>query len=122
MPQEQHTLPLEALVAGLVERGLPTRMLGASVPAEALHAAVRRSGPAVVVLWSHCRSTADAALAGRVAETGFGPRGARTAPLVLLAGPGWPAHRTPPPAVRPSGLREALYAISRLYRHSATRP
>ncbi|CAL9334310.1 hypothetical protein SUDANB120_00135 [Streptomyces sp. enrichment culture] len=116
MPQEQHTLPLEVLVAGLAERALPTRMLGASVPAEALVAAVRRSGPAAVVLWSQSRCTADAVLARRVVQSGFGLKGARTAPLVLLAGPGWPTHRLPRTALHPSGLREALHALSGLYR------
>ncbi|MEU8526038.1 MULTISPECIES: MerR family transcriptional regulator [Streptomyces] len=122
VPAEQHTLPLEALTAGLAEQGLPTRMFGAAVPAEALDAAVRRSGPAAVALWSQARSTADHALARHVAGTAFGVRGARTAPLVLLAGPGWlgraPAHGM----IRPSGLREALDAIGRLYGRPAGHP
>ncbi|PVC68623.1 MerR family transcriptional regulator [Streptomyces sp. CS081A] len=113
VPGEQHTLPLEALAAGLSERGLPTRMFGAAVPAEALDAAVRRMGPAAVVLWSQARSTANHALARHVAGSSFGVKGARTRPLVLLAGPGW-AGRTPEPGtLRPGGLREALDALSR---------
>ncbi|GGY08625.1 MerR family transcriptional regulator [Streptomyces tanashiensis] len=116
VPSEAHTLPLEALAAGLAERGLPVRMFGGAVPAEALDAAVRRSGPAVVVLWSQARSTASHALARHVAGTSFGLRGARTTPLVLLAGPGWAG---PPPGdglLRPGGLREALDVISTVYR------
>ncbi len=77
---------LEALAAGLSERGLPTRMFGAAVPAEALDAAVRRMGPAAVVLWSQARSTANHALARHVAGSSFGVKGARTRPLML-----WPA-------------------------------
>ncbi|MEU3606297.1 MerR family transcriptional regulator [Streptomyces sp. NPDC035033] len=115
VPAEQHTLPLEALAAGLAERGLPARMFGAAVPAEALDAAVRRSGPAAVVLWSQARSTADHALARHVAGTAFGVRGARTAPLVLLAGPGWRGRPPGPGTARPAGLREALDVVSRLY-------
>ncbi|WP_369141835.1 MerR family transcriptional regulator [Streptomyces sp. R44] len=114
-PAESHTLPLEALAAGLAERGFPIRMFGGAVPAEALDAAVRRSGPAVVVLWSQARSTASHALARHVAGTSFGLRGARTTPLVLLAGPGWAG---PPPGeglLRPGGLREALEVISTVY-------
>ncbi|MFF6832406.1 MULTISPECIES: MerR family transcriptional regulator [unclassified Streptomyces] len=112
VPGEQHTLPLEALAAGLSERGLPTRMFGAAVPAEALDAAVRRMGPAAVVLWSQARSTAHHALARHVAGSSFGVKGARTRPLMLLAGPGW-AGRTPGPGtLRPGGLREALDALS----------
>ncbi|MFD8204860.1 MerR family transcriptional regulator [Streptomyces sp. NPDC059695] len=116
VPAESHTLPLEALAAGLAEQGLPFRMFGGAVPAEALDAAVRRSGPAVVVLWSQARSTASHALARHVAGLSFGLRGARTAPLVLLAGPGWAG---PPPGdglLRPGGLREALTVISSVYR------
>ncbi|WP_225802412.1 MerR family transcriptional regulator [Streptomyces sp. NK15101] len=115
VPAEQHTLSLEALTAGLAERGLPTRMFGAAVPAEALDAAVRRSGPAAVALWSQARSTADHALARHVAATAFGVRGARTAPLVLLAGPGWLGRTPAPGTVRPAGLREAIGVVSRLY-------
>ncbi|MFE6836773.1 B12-binding domain-containing protein, partial [Streptomyces sp. NPDC057705] len=115
VPAEQHTLPLEALAAGLGERGLPARMFGAAVPAEALDAAVRRTGPAAVVLWSQARSTADHALARYVAASAFGVKGARTHPVMLLAGPGWAGRAPGPGALRPGGLREALDLISRLY-------
>ncbi|MFB7861330.1 MerR family transcriptional regulator [Streptomyces sp. NPDC056069] len=119
VPAEQHTLPLEALAAGLAEQGLPTRMFGAAVPAEALDAAVRRLGPAAVALWSQARSTANHALARHVAGTAFGVRGARTAPLVLLAGPGWLGGRPGPGMVRPTGLREAIDVIARRYENRA---
>ncbi|MEU0232284.1 MULTISPECIES: MerR family transcriptional regulator [unclassified Streptomyces] len=112
VPGEQHTLPLEALAAGLSERGLPTRMFGAAVPAEALDAAVRRMGPAAVVLWSQARSTANHALARHVAGSSFGVKGARTRPLILLAGPGWAGRDPEPGMLRPGGLREALDALS----------
>lgn len=115
LPGEQHTLPLEALTAGLAERGLPARMFGAAVPAEALRAAVGRSGPMAVVLWSQSRSTADSVLARVVASTAFGLKGARTTPLVLLAGPGWSVRSVTAGMVRPRGLREALDVISTLY-------
>ncbi|MGW6564799.1 MerR family transcriptional regulator [Streptomyces sp. NPDC054975] len=115
VPTEFHTLPLEALAAGLAERGLPTRMFGGAVPAEALNAAVLRCGPAAVVLWSQARSTAAHALARHVAETTFGIRGARRTPLVLLAGPGWAGRSLGAGLSRPNGLREALDVISRLY-------
>ncbi|MFF5638068.1 MerR family transcriptional regulator [Streptomyces sp. NPDC012825] len=112
VPGEQHTLPLEALAAGLSERGLPTRMFGAAVPAEALDAAVRRMGPAAVVLWSQARSTANHALARHVAGSSFGVKGARTRPLLLLAGPGWAGRGPGQGMLRPGGLREALDALS----------
>ncbi|MFF5920965.1 MerR family transcriptional regulator [Streptomyces flavochromogenes] len=108
VPHEQHTLPLEALAAGLAELGVPTLMFGAAVPPEALDQAVRRTGPAAVALWAQARSTADHPLARHVADTSWGVRGARSRTAVLLAGPGW-AGRTPGPGMlRPTGLREAL--------------
>ncbi|MFB6528813.1 MerR family transcriptional regulator [Streptomyces sp. NPDC056399] len=115
VPGERHTLSLEALAAGLTERGQLVRMFGADVPAETLDAAVRRIGPAAVVLWAQTAVTADASLAGRIADTAFGVRGARTAPHVLLAGPGWLGQPIAPGAsTGPPGLKEALDVVCRL--------
>ncbi|MET9677472.1 MerR family transcriptional regulator [Streptomyces sp. NPDC006482] len=114
VPAELHTLPLEALAAGLSELGLPARMFGGAVPAEALDAAVRRTGPSAVVLWSQARSTAHHALARHVAEISFGVRGARTHPRVVLAGPGWAGRAVRAGMWRPGGLREALDLLARL--------
>ncbi|MER7955851.1 MerR family transcriptional regulator [Streptomyces sp. NPDC096030] len=121
VPAEQHTLPLEALAAGLAEQGPPTRMFGAAVPAEALDAAVRRSGPLAVALWSQARSTADHSLARHIARTAFGVRGARVAPLILLLGPGWRGRALPEGMIRPNGLREAVDLICHLYDRQAGR-
>ncbi|MFF4019966.1 MerR family transcriptional regulator [Streptomyces sp. NPDC001843] len=107
VPGEEHTLPLEALNAGLGELGLATRMFGAAVPAPALAAAVRRLGPAAVVLWAQARSTASPPLARDVAAMEWGVKGARRRPLVVLGGPGWAGRRTRG-MPRPAGLREAL--------------
>ncbi|WP_438319304.1 MerR family transcriptional regulator [Streptomyces sp. HUAS TT3] len=112
VPGEQHTLPIEALTAALGERGVPTRMFGAAVPAEALHDAVRRTGPRAVVLWAQSRTTADRALARSVAGIEWGLRGARTHSALLLAGPGWDAGPAVPHAGRLLGLRSALELIA----------
>lgn len=108
MPGEQHTLPIEALSAALAERGVPTLVLGGSVPAEALFAAMQRVGPGAVVLWSQSRSTAGMPLARHIAASRWGVRGARTHSRVLVAGPGW--GRAPHGAglLRPRGLSDAL--------------
>ncbi|MFH9981681.1 MerR family transcriptional regulator [Streptomyces sp. NPDC017179] len=113
VPGEQHSLPLEALNAALGERGVPTRMLGAAVPVEALLACVRRTGPTAVVLWSQARSTASVPLARRIAALEWGAPGARGRPAVLPAGPGWErrACRDFPGCV---GLRDAVGTLSRL--------
>ncbi|GAB7188335.1 HTH DNA binding domain MerR superfamily protein [Kitasatospora sp. Ki12] len=116
MPTELHSLPLEAVAAGLAERGLPFRMFGAALPTEALLEAVRRTGPPAVLLWSQVARTADRALAHRVARTTWGPHGARTGPVVLAAGPGWAGPRRPPGTLRPRDLATALDQLERLLR------
>ncbi|MFD0265692.1 MerR family transcriptional regulator [Streptomyces sp. NPDC127106] len=112
VPGEQHTLPIEALSAALGERGVPTRMFGAALPSEALHDAVRRTGPRAVVLWAQSRTTADRALARSVAGIGWGLRGARAHSELLLAGPGWGAGAAVPHTGRLLGLRSALELIA----------
>lgn len=119
LPDEQHTLPLEALEAALRVRGASVRILGGAVPTEALTAAVRRTGPEAVVLWSQTRSTASLPLAHHVAGTHWGMRGARRSPVVLLAGPGW-GHRAPARGLlRPRGLGEALTMLARVRKPTA---
>src|SRR5690606_7924564 len=46
-PQDQHSLPLEALAAALAERGVASRVLGARVPTAALREAASRTAPTV---------------------------------------------------------------------------
>ncbi|MGW8888111.1 MerR family transcriptional regulator [Streptomyces sp. NPDC055749] len=110
VPGENHTLPLEVLAAVLAERGLPVRMFGAALPAEALVEAVRRTGPAAVGLWAQSRTTASRPLAHHVATMEWGVRGARRHPVVLTLGPGW-AGKTVPGLLRPTGLAEAITAL-----------
>ncbi|MER7455453.1 MerR family transcriptional regulator [Micromonospora sp. NPDC126480] len=100
--EEQHSLPLEALGAALAEVGIAYRMLGARVPARALLAAVNRTGPAAVVIWSHSRHTADPAQLTTLLK-------ARRRPLlVLAAGPGWRGDALPAGVGRPADLAEAV--------------
>ncbi|NJQ08123.1 cobalamin B12-binding domain-containing protein [Streptomyces lonarensis] len=108
---EHHTLPIEALAAALGQRGVPTRVFGAAMPAEALVGAVRRLGPAGVVLWAQARETADRALVTHLLGVGWGQRGARIRPAVHLAGPGW-AGVGIPGATRLTGLRSAVEALA----------
>ncbi len=79
---ELHVLPLWALAAGLAERHVEARMLGARTPACALSEAMRRIGPGGVLLWSQLPETADTAQLATLPDM-------RPEPLVLLAGPGW---------------------------------
>ncbi|MFC0527436.1 MerR family transcriptional regulator [Phytohabitans kaempferiae] len=96
--EEQHSLPVEALAAALAEQGHRSLLLGARVPPPALAAVVGRLGPTVVVLWSHAPVTAHLDQLG----------GLRATPLVVAAGPGWPAEGLPPAVARPASLAEAL--------------
>ncbi|MER6297952.1 MerR family transcriptional regulator [Kitasatospora sp. NPDC001539] len=116
MPAELHSLALEAVAAGLAERGLPFRMFGPALPPDALLEAVRRTGPPAVLLWSQAARTADRALAGCVARVEWGPPGARARPVVLAAGPGWSGPRRPPGALRPRDLATALDQLAALLR------
>lgn len=112
-PGETHTLALEALAATLAHQGLPVRMFGAAVPAGALEDAVRRTGPASVVLWAQSRKTASPALVARLDAVEWGVRGARRRPVVCVAGPGW-AGRQPPGARHLSGLADAVGTLATL--------
>ncbi|MEU4131319.1 MerR family transcriptional regulator [Streptomyces wuyuanensis] len=114
VPGEQHSLPVEALAAALGERGLPARMFGPALPAAALHDAVRRLGPAAVVLWAQSRSTADRSLVQKVSGIHWGVKGARKRTSVLIAGPGW-AGGAYPGALRLHGLGSAVDVVEALF-------
>jgi MerR family transcriptional regulator, light-induced transcriptional regulator len=102
--EEQHTLPLEALAAALAEAGVPSRLLGARVPPDALAEAIARTGPAVVVLWSQTPATADLTQLTRVAAS------ARPPLLTAAAGPGWQAPM-PPGVAQLTDLPEAVKTV-----------
>lgn len=113
VPGETHTLALEALAATLAHRGRPVRMFGAAVPVAALEDAVRRTGPAAVVLWAQSRRTASPALVARLDAIEWGVRGARRSPVVCVAGPGW-IGRQAPGARHLSGLTDAVDTLAAL--------
>jgi MerR family transcriptional regulator, light-induced transcriptional regulator len=85
---EQHSLPLHALAAALAERGIDSRVLGPDLPYFALAAAVRRTGPGVVFLWSQVPATGDPA---RLPD--LFPR--RPGVRLILGGRGWNRDRIP---------------------------
>ena len=87
-PDEQHALPLHALGAGLAERGIAVRTLGPAMPAAALEAAVRRTGPAALFVWSQVRGSADVRVLETLPVT-------RPATVVLVGGPGWVPEQLP---------------------------
>ena len=89
MPAELHVVPLSVLAALLAERGVSCRSLGAALPADGLAAAVRRTAPAAVVLWSQLPSTADPAVVAGLPVT-------RPRYRTFVAGPGWAGTALPP--------------------------
>jgi DNA-binding transcriptional MerR regulator len=89
MPTELHVVPLAVLAALLAERGVACRSLGASLPGDALAAAVRRTAPAAVVLWSQLPSTADVSVVTELPVT-------RPRYRTFVAGPGWDGAALPP--------------------------
>jgi transposase-like protein len=88
MPTELHVVPLAVLAALLAERGVGCRSLGAALPADALAAAVRRTAPAAVVLWSQLPSTADLGVVIGLPVT-------RPRCRTFVAGPGWDGAALP---------------------------
>ncbi|MDI2125064.1 MerR family transcriptional regulator [Yinghuangia seranimata] len=101
---ELHTLALEALAAALAERGLPVRMFGAGLPRAALVQAVRRTGPAAVVLWSQTAPTCDLQALAMLRDA---PR-----TTVVPAGPGWRAGARDVPLPTPANLRDAVRMLA----------
>lgn len=104
-PGELHVLPMWALAAGLAERQVAMRMMGARTPADALGQAMRRTGPGAVLVWSQTRETGDPDALSVLPDL-------RPEPLVLLGGPGWwPVQ--PPRGERVSDLSEAITMLAR---------
>jgi len=104
--EEQHSLPIEALSAALAEDGVATRLLGARVPPVALADAVRRTGPAAVVLWAHSRDLAVPSQLVNLAGTAGHPV------LLVAAGPGWAEMALPSDVERPASLSEAVALLT----------
>ncbi|MFF3226977.1 MerR family transcriptional regulator [Nocardia suismassiliense] len=99
---ESHVLPLEVLRAALAEVGLPALLLGASVPADALAAALaKHERRPVVVLWSQSRDTAHPVPADRSRADW------------VLAGPGWLERGSSKAAARVNTLESAVDEVQR---------
>lgn len=104
MPDEQHTLPLTVLAAALADHRIGCRALGSSLPADALVAAIRRTAPAAVVLWSQLPGTADLEVLRVLPRT-------RPRFRMFVAGPGWAGVELPPRMVLLGSLAEASAAL-----------
>ena len=104
-PEEMHCLPLFAVAAGLAERGVEARVLGASTPWDSLAAAVRRLGPSSVLLWAYVPVSEET-------RSWQFPR-LRPTSDDLCAGPGWGDH-VPPGATAVTDLASAITRLVRM--------
>jgi MerR family transcriptional regulator, light-induced transcriptional regulator len=108
-PEEQHSLPLYVLRAALAMAGIGTQMLGAALPADALAAAVRRTGPAAVAVWAQLPRFASAEVFDRVPRT-------RQRVRLFACGPGWFTTDLPDRVDRLEDLDGAANRIESLIR------
>jgi DNA-binding transcriptional MerR regulator len=107
-PEELHSLPLYALAAALLERGIDARVLGARVPPAALGAAVRRAGACAVFVWAHDSDLADTDQLAAVPPL-------RPSVALVVGGPGWGETPAAGPnvATRVERLSEAVMVLHR---------
>jgi MerR family transcriptional regulator, light-induced transcriptional regulator len=106
-PEEQHALPLYVLRAALARDGIGTQMLGAALPAAGLSAAVRRTGPAAVVVWAQYARHVEVDLFERVPRT-------RQRVRLFACGPGWFTADLPDRVDRLEDVAEAIGRIEAL--------
>ena len=107
-PEELHSLPLYAVAAALIERGIDARVLGARVPPDALGAAVRRAGACAVFVWAHDPDLADTDQLAAVPPL-------RPSVSLVVGGPGWGQTPAAGPnvATRVERLSEAVMVLHR---------
>lgn len=107
---EHHDLPLEALHAALTQHGVTTRMLGPSVPADALEDAIRRTAPAAVVLFAQVPHTARLTVLRRIHAI---------ADRTIAAGSGWRQTALPRDISLATSLEHALELVQAAVRPPA---
>jgi MerR family transcriptional regulator, light-induced transcriptional regulator len=105
-PDESHSLPLAALAAALAERNIGVRLLGGGLPATALVAAVRRTGPAVLLVWAQLPRYADVRVLDDLPVL-------RPPVAVLAGGSGWRGRRLPARVAFVSDLTSAVGLVTR---------
>ena len=101
-PDEQHSLPLEALHAVLAGRDCASRFLGARAPADMLIRAADKLRPRSVVVWAHTARTARKVDVDALGEL---------CPVLLLCGPGWSGVRAAREHLNPASMREVMNVI-----------
>jgi len=105
-PAEQHSLPLSALAAALAESAIGVRLLGGALPAAPLVAAVRRTGPAALLVWAQMAEHADVTVLEQVPLL-------RPPVAVLAAGAGWAGLPLPARVTYVTDLSAAVALVGR---------
>lgn len=102
-PYELHTLPLYAVSAALAERNIGSKVLGARTPVDAVEKSIKKTAPSAVLMWAQVDASASVPDLQRLISL-------RPAPLILLAGPGWP-EKMPMGLKRTHDLNSTVCAI-----------
>ena len=105
MTGEFHALPLRVLAATLAERGVTTSLLGADLPLTALTAAITRTAPAAVFLWSQTEDPNGPHAVAQLPRT-------RPRTRCYVGGPGWNPAQLPPTVVTLNTLNEASNVLT----------
>ena len=105
MTGELHALPLRVLAATLAERGVGTNLLGADLPLTALTAAITRTAPAAIFLWSHTHNPDGPTTVTQLPRT-------RPRTRCYVGGPGWNPTQLPPTIVILNTLHEATNVLT----------
>jgi hypothetical protein len=103
VPGEAHSLPLSALAAALAGHRVATRLLGAALPLPALAAALDRTAPVALFLWSQARPCPLEPLVAELRRLRCGG---------FVGGPGWAGAPVPPGITALATLAEAVDALS----------
>ena len=101
---EEHCLPVHAVAAALAERGVASRVLGPKLPDVAVVAAVRRTGAAVLFVWSQVPETARSGFLAELPTM-------RPPTVVLVGGPGWDPGSVPARATYTHDLGDAVHLV-----------
>ncbi len=104
-PDDLHSLPLYAVAAGLSEKNIGVRSLGARVPHDALVNSIQKLGPSAVLVWAQTSYIAESA---RLAGLPFQKPGLK----VFAGGPGWDAN-LPEGVTRVTSITHAISLLTK---------
>ncbi len=102
---EMHSLPLYAVAAGLAEKKIASRNLGARVPHDSIVSTMERIGPAAVLIWSQTSRYGEPVRLAGLPHL-------RPSAKIFAGGPGWQGPM-PEGVTRVSSLNEAINFLAK---------